>query len=171
MKTRARPATRRPRELAALGMLVLHVPCRGSPAETLRGAHPTYSHAFMARARADASFALAVMRRGAEGSDALRARFEASRQQHLPTISWVGAAAHVDAAVVDAVYAGRRHGDGDSLVTYCWHCGAGGPTKSLSLCARCKRACFCSTRCQAAAWWWHKVAADEGGCERKKKKK
>jgi hypothetical protein len=143
-------------ELGALSNLALFVPWSVSPAETLRGAHPTYSHAFMARMGTDRKFLRSVMQRG----ESLRERFEASRQP-LSTINWVSLAVHVDAAAVDAVYKGRRH---DGLVSFCWHCGAGGATKDLSLCSRCKRACFCSTRCQKAAWWWHKVATDEGAC-------
>ena len=147
-------------ELAALSMLVLFVPWSASPgttpAESLRDGHPTYSHAFMARMGSDPAFVRNVMRRG----ESLRERFEASRQP-LSTINWVSSAVQVDAAAVDAVYKGRRHA---GLVSFCWHCGAGGATKDLSICSRCKRACFCSTRCQRAAWWWHKVATDEGAC-------
>ncbi len=120
----------------------------------LRGQHPTWNSALVAHLK-DARFARSVAQTsGSFSSPERKALFRSQARDDLATASWVEAAMLVDPCLVQRVYAGRSHGHS---VSYCWHCGAGGPTKELAVCVRCEMACFCSVRCQREAWWWHKA--------------
>jgi len=46
---------------------------------------------------------------------------------------------------------------------WCWHCGKINNNIAL-YCGNCKKARYCSKKCQKAAWWHHKRDTMENGC-------
>jgi len=147
-------------ELGALGILAMNAPFGGSgvresPMATLKGRHPTWNHALRARLQEDVRFGHRMAQSSLSANSPERKElFRSGPQNILITMSWVELAVMVDPGLVGRVYASRTH---RNTVSFCWHCGAGGPTKELSICSRCGIACFCSARCQLEAWWWHKA--------------
>jgi len=145
-------------ELGALAILAMNAPFDGvreSPMVALKGRHKTWNHALRARCKEDALFGHRVAQYSLiANSPERKALFRSGPRRSLITMSWVETAMMVDPGLVGRVYASEMH---QNTVSYCWHCGAGGPTKELSVCSRCGVACFCSARCQKEAWWWHKA--------------
>lgn len=149
-------------DLAALSVLCLIVPHGGAgatetPYATLRGSQPSWSHALTGHIDKGGALFLTRLRELCSSADSASSKqmYTAMKpKRDIVSINWVAKAATIDPALVMRVYASRVDNE---MISFCWHCGAGGPTKQLFNCGRCKRACFCSEPCQRAAWWWHKV--------------